>query len=228
MAAMQNLIRVRVWDLPTRLFHWALVFCFAGLGITGTVGGEAMTFHFRFGYSTMTLLMFRLAWGVVGGRWSRFSSFLFAPRAVFAYLKVPRAPGLDVGHSPLAALSVWALLTLLSAQVASGLVSDDEITFSGPLSHLVSNSTASLATFYHADIGKWILLALVMLHLVAIVYHTHRQHRLVIAMIHGDKQLPVTVPPSRDDAPSRWLAFFIFALCSAFTYWVANLQPPTF
>ncbi len=228
MPAMQNLIRVRVWDLPTRLFHWALAVCFVGLVITGTVGGEAMTFHFRFGYTTMTLLMFRLAWGFVGGRWSRFSSFRLSPRAVFTYLKSPRTPGLDVGHSPLAALSVWALLTLLTAQIASGLVSDDEITFSGPLSHLVSNATVSLATFYHADIGQWILLALVVVHLAAIVYYTRRKHRLVLAMVHGDKQLPVAAPPSRDDTSSRLLAFFIFALCAAVTYWVAGLQPPAF
>ena len=228
MPAMQNLIRVRVWDLPTRLFHWALAVCFTALLITGTVGGEVMTLHLRFGYATLTLLMFRLVWGVLGGRWSRFSSFLFGPRAVLTYLKSQRSAGVDVGHSPLAALSVWALLAFLIFQVASGLVSDDEISFSGPLTHLVSNATVSLATAYHADIGKWILLALVLVHLAAIVHYTRRKHRLVIAMIHGDKHLFATALPSRDDVLTRLLALVILALCAAATYWVSSLQVPAF
>ncbi len=224
MPVMENLIRVRVWDLPTRLFHWALAVCFAGLLITGTVGGEAMTFHLRFGYATLSLLMFRLVWGFFGGRWSRFSSFVFGPRAVLAYLKSPSSVGIDVGHSPLAALSVWALLIFLFAQVGSGLVSDDEISFSGPLTHLVSNATVSLATAYHADIGKWILMVLVLVHLGAIVHYTRRKHRLAMAMVHGDKQLLTPAPPSRDDAPTRFFALFIFALCAAAVYWVSTLQ----
>ncbi len=228
MPAMQHLIRVRVWDLPTRIFHWALAVCFVGLLVTGTVGGELMTFHLRFGYATLTLLMFRLVWGILGGRWSRFASFLYGPRAVLTYLKSQRSAGVEVGHSPMAALSVWAMLVFLTIQVASGLVSDDEISFAGPLTHLVSNATVSLATAYHADIGKWILLALVLVHLAAIVHYTRRKHHLVIAMIHGDKQLLATASPSRDDAASRLLALLIFALCSAATYWIASLQAAAF
>jgi len=228
MSFKQSLIRVRVWDLPTRLFHWALAFCFTGLLFTGTVGGTAMSFHFRFGYAVLALLLFRLVWGVVGGRWSRFSSFLFGPKATLAYLKGHSTSDQRVGHSPLAALSVFALLAFLTAQVATGLVSDDEISFAGPLTHLVSNATVSLATSYHADIGKWILLALVLLHLGAVVYYTRRQHRLVSAMIHGDKLLAVTARPSRDDVPARLLALFIFVLCATAAYGVSTLQAPAF
>ena len=224
MATQQSLIRVRVWDLPTRLFHWALAVCLSGLLITGTVGGAAMAFHFRFGYAMLALLLFRFVWGVVGGRWSRFSSFLFSPQATLAYLKGESHPNARVGHSPLAALSVFALLVFLTAQVVTGLVSDDEIFYAGPLTHMVSNATVSLATFYHADIGKWILLALVLLHLAAVVYYTRCQHRLVSAMLHGDKLLSIPALPSRDDWPSRWLALFIFALCIASAYWVSTLH----
>ena len=67
---------VRVWDLPTRVFHWALLACVIGLLATASVGGAAMTWHFRCGYAVLSLLLFRLVWGVVGGHWSRFSSFL--------------------------------------------------------------------------------------------------------------------------------------------------------
>ena len=225
MPTKQDLIRVRVWDLPTRLFHWALAFCFAGLLITGTVGGEAMAFHFRFGYAMLTLLLFRLVWGVLGGRWSRFSNFLFSPQTTLSYFKGKKMPDADVGHSPLGALSVWMLLFFLIAQVATGLVSDDTISFTGPMSHLVSNSTVSLATSYHSNIGKWILQALVLIHLLAIVVYTRRQHRLVAAMLHGDKHLSAPSPASRDDNRSRLLALFVFALCAGSAYFVSSLMP---
>lgn len=234
MPLLQSLIRVRVWDLPTRVFHWALSVCFAGLLITGSVGGGAMAFHFRFGYAMLALLLFRLAWGFLGGRWSRFSSFLFSPQTTLAYLKSQKnsqgqnLPSDPVGHSPLGALSVWALLTFLMAQVGTGLVSDDEIFYAGPLTHLVSNATVSSATLYHADIGKWILLALVVLHLAAVTYYTLRKHRLVSAMVHGDKLLGASAPPSRDDWPSRILALLIFALCVASAFGVSTLRAPAF
>ena len=228
MPSPKNLIRVRVWDLPTRLFHWSLVLCFLGLVITGTVGDAAMVFHFRFGYAMLTLLLFRMAWGVFGGRWSRFSSFLFSPKTTLLYLKGQSPADAAIGHSPLGALSVWALLFFLSLQVASGLVSDDEITFAGPLTHLVSNATVNLATYYHTDIGKWILLTLVLFHLVAIVVYTRRKHRLVSAMYHGDKLLSVSAPHSTDNSWTRSLALIIFTLCAASAYWVSTLMPPSF
>ncbi len=224
MSTQQSLFRVRVWDLPTRLFHWSVAICFTGLVITGMVGDAAMVFHFRFGYAMLALLLFRLVWGLLGGHWSRFSSFLFSPKLTLSFLK-NKSSFATVGHSPLGALSVWALLIFLCAQVATGLVSDDEISYTGPLSHLVSNATVSLATSYHTDIGKWILLALVLVHIVAIVIYTRLKHRLVSAMFHGDKHLAAPAPTSRDDAVSRLLALFIFALCSAIAYWVSTLMP---
>jgi cytochrome b len=228
MATQQSLIRVRVWDLPTRLFHWALALCFSGSLITGTVGGAAMAFHFRFGYAMLALLLFRFVWGLVGGRWSRFSSFLFSPQATLAYLKGESPIDARVGHSPLAALSVWALLAFLTLQVATGLVSDDEIFYAGPLTHMVSNATVRLATFYHADFGQLVLLALVLLHLGAVVYHTRRRQRLVSAMLHGDKLLPPSALPSRDDAKTRLLAIVILVLCGTTAYGVSSLRAALF
>ena len=74
--------KVRVWDLPTRLFHWALVVCVVGSVMTGYIGGSAMPWHARIGYSVLTLLLFRLVWGVIGGKWSRFASFFYSPASV--------------------------------------------------------------------------------------------------------------------------------------------------
>jgi len=220
-----SFIRVRVWDLPTRLFHWATALCVLGLMVTGTVGGSAMTVHFRFGYALLSLLLFRIVWGVVGGHWSRFRSFLFGPAALLAYLRGQHPLSHTVGHSPLGALSVWAMLGFLMLQVGTGLVSDDEIAATGPLAHLVSNAVVSLASSYHTRIGKWAVLALVLLHVVAIVVYTRRQQGLAAAMLHGDKQLAPPVPAARDDAVSRTAAALLMALCVAVVYWVSGLAP---
>jgi cytochrome b len=225
---MQNnpsLIRVRVWDLPTRVFHWATALCVLGLLATGSVGGSAMTFHFRFGFALLSLLLFRILWGVVGGHWSRFRSFIYGPRALLAYLRGQQPASHTVGHSPLGALSVWAMLGFLMLQVGTGLVSDDEIATSGPLAHLVSNAMVSLASSYHTRIGKLAVLALVLLHVGAIVAYTRRQKGLAAAMVHGDKQLAVPAPAARDDAVTRTAAAVLMALCIAAVYWVASLAP---
>jgi len=224
----KNLHKVRVWDLPTRFFHWALVACVIGLAITGTVGGNAMVWHFRFGYTVLALLLFRIVWGLVGGRWSRFGAFIYAPQSVINYLKGQGKPEHGVGHSPIGAGSVFAMLGFLVAQVGTGLLSDDEIAFSGPLTRFVSNAVVSLSTNYHKNIGKWVLLALVLLHIAAIVYYLSRKHNLVAAMLHGDKELVVQAPPSRDDTVSRVAAVLILAVCGGVAYWVSTLAAPAF
>lgn len=220
-----TLIRVRVWDLPTRIFHWASALCVLGLLATGTVGGSAMTVHFRFGFALLSLLLFRILWGLLGGHWSRFSSFLFGPRALLAYLRGQHPANHTVGHSPLGALSVWAMLVFLMLQVGTGLVSDDEIATTGPLAHLVSNAMVSVASSYHTRIGKLAVLALVLLHVGAIIVYTRRQKGLAAAMVHGDKQLAAPAPAARDDAASRTAAALLMALCAAAAYWVAGLAP---
>jgi cytochrome b len=223
-----SVYKVRVWDLPTRIFHWALVAGVIGLAISGTIGGNAMVWHFRFGYAVLTLLLFRLVWGVVGGRWSRFGAFIYSPQSAINYLKGRGKPEHGVGHSPIGAGSVFAMLGFLLAQAGTGLFSDDEIAFTGPLTRFVSNSAVSLATNYHKNIGKWILLGLVVLHILAIVFYLWRKHNLVRAMLHGDKELVTDMPPSRDDMGSRLLALVVLGGCAAVVYWISSLAAPGF
>jgi len=214
---------VRVWDLPTRLFHWALVLAIVGLVVTGNVGGNWMTWHQRLGYTVLALLIFRVLWGLVGGRWSRFGSFLYAPRTLVAYLRGRADPLTDVGHSPLGALSVFALLAVLGVQVGTGLISDDEIAFVGPLSRFVESSTAYAATAYHKGWGKLLVLALVGLHVAALVVYRWRGKRLVPPMVHGDKLLPADTPASADGIAQRLLALGVLALSVAATLWIVGL-----
>lgn len=216
--------KVRVWDLPTRIFHWALVLCIVGSVITGQIGGNVMPWHFRLGYVVLSLLLFRVVWGFVGGRWSRFASFVHSPATVLAYLKGRGLPEHSVGHNPLGAGSVLALLSFLLVQVASGTFSDDEIAFSGPLTKFVSNATVSLATTYHREIGKRILVVLVLLHVGAILfYRFKKKQNLVPPMLHGDKELEHPAEPSRDDARSRAVAAVVYALCAAVVAWGVQL-----
>ena len=218
-----NLHTVRVWDLPTRVFHWALALCIVGLVITGNVGGNAMIWHFRIGLTVLALLMFRLVWGLVGGRWSRFAAFIYSPRSIINYILGNGKAEHSVGHTPTGAGSVFALLAILLAQVGSGLISDDEIASSGPLVRFVSTATTQLATNYHKNIGKWIILALVVLHIAAIVFYLKRKQNLIKPMLHGDKHLPESMAASRDDAASRISALVIFGICVTFVLWLASL-----
>lgn len=215
---------VRVWDLPTRLFHWALVACVIGLVVTGNVGGNAMYWHGRLGYAVLTLLLFRLVWGVVGGHWSRFAHFVRGPATVLDYLRGRGRPEHGVGHNPLGALSVLAFLLVLLAQVASGLMADDEIAFTGPLTALVSGDWVAEATRYHKNVGKILLIALIALHLLAIAfYRLARRQTLVGPMLHGDKQLPHPAPSSADNRHTRARALVVLALCAAAVYGLVTL-----
>jgi cytochrome b len=216
--------KTRVWDLPTRIFHWTLAVCVFCLLITGFRGGDAMQWHYRFGYCVLTLLLFRLVWGIVGGKWSRFASFIYAPSNIIRYLKGQGHAYHSVGHNPLGAFSVFAMLVLLLAQVATGLISDDEISAAGPLTKFVSNATVSLASSYHVTIGKVLVIVLVITHLAAIVFYLYKKREnLIKPMLHGDKLLPASTPASVDTAGTRGLALVILLICAAAVYWLVSL-----
>jgi cytochrome b len=219
-------VRVRVWDLPTRLFHWVLAACVIGSVVSAKIGGNAMAWHFRSGYVIFTLLAFRLLWGLVGGRWSRFASFVYAPATLLRHLRGgSRAEEHhEVGHSPLGALSVFALLAILAAQVGSGLFADDEISNTGPLIKFVSGATSSVLTSWHKTFGQWTILTLVALHVAAIlIYRVRRGRDLVRPMIVGDKQLPPGVPASTDTLATRGLAVLLVAACATGVGWLVSL-----
>lgn len=214
----------RVWDLPTRVFHWTLAFSVICLIITGFKGGDAMTWHFRFGYGVLTLLLFRLVWGIIGGKWSRFASFLYAPSSIVRYFKGQGDPLHSVGHNPLGAFSVFAMLVLLLAQVGTGLISDDEISAAGPLTKFVSNATVMLASGYHVTLGKVLVIVLIVTHIAAILFYLlKKRENLIEPMLKGDKLLPTNTPASTDTAGTRALAAAILAVCGAAVYWLVSL-----
>jgi cytochrome b len=214
---------VRIWDLPTRLFHWLLAALVVGLVVSGNMGGNAMPVHALLGQGVLALVLFRLVWGFVGGHWSRFATFLPTPQRLQAYWQSLRRPAfhLHVGHNPLGALSIVAMLLILLMQVGSGMISDDEIAFTGPLAVLAPSDWVSWATSYHKTWGKTLLLGLVALHLLAMVFHRLRhRHNLVPAMLHGNQEALPGTPPTRDSLGQRVLALVILLACAALVRWL--------
>ncbi len=181
---------VRVWDVPTRLFHWLLVALVAVSLYTGLVGGfREMEWHVKSGYAILALLLFRLVWGVIGSRHSRFVDFVHGPRTVLAYARdlLGNAPAGTVGHNPLGGWSVTAMLFSLLVQAGTGLFSNDDILTEGPLASLVSKGVSDRITEVH-DANAVVLMVLIGVHLAAIAFYAVVKHEnLVRAMITGRK-----------------------------------------
>jgi cytochrome b len=210
--------RIRVWDLPTRLFHWTLAALVVGSFVTVKTG--AMVWHERLGCAALALVLFRVAWGFAGGRYARFASFVRGPGAVLGYLRaaVPPSPG----HNPLGALSVLGLLAVVGFQAGSGLFTNDDIAFEGPLAKHVSGATSSLLTTLHR-LNEKVIIALVALHLAAILYYRFGKKKdLVGPMLGGDAAFDTPFPPSRDDAALRLRALVVAAACAAAVAWLVR------
>ncbi len=217
--------RIRVWDLPTRMFHWILAALAIFSFTTGKVGGDWMAWHLKSGYAILVLLLFRIAWGVVGSETARFGHFLRGPRAALAYARATlrgRHPA-HAGHNPLGGWMVLAMLAALLLQAATGLFADDEIATRGPLAVKVSNATVSRMSAVHSY-NEWAIAALVALHVLAIALYRWRWNvALVAPMLHGwmpaDPSLraPVLRPLS--------LAALVLAACVAIVYLLVVVFP---
>lgn len=209
--------RTRIWDLPTRLAHGLLALLFVVSFVTGQAGGSWLEWHFLSGYALFALLVFRLLWGFAGPRYARFAAFAPSPSRTLAYLRARRR---EAGHSPLGAWSVYAMLAALGAQVATGLYANDATFTEGPWAKFVSNATSNALTRLH-HLNRWMLLALVLLHLAALAVYAGRGARLLGSMWHGDAF--VTAVPAEDDARIRLRAVLLAALATGFVRFLIAL-----
>lgn len=209
---------IRVWDLPTRLFHWLLVILVAAAVISIKIGGPAaMEWHGRFGHMVFGLIVFRLVWGFVGSTYARFWNFLPTPGGLLAYVS-GRWKGL--GHNPLGALSVFALLGLIGFQATSGLFANDDIVFRGPLFHAVSSDTSNWLSGLHRQTEPFIF-GLIGLHVAAILfYRLVKKENLVKPMITGTRE--VAEPDARPASGGGWLAVVIALGITALMMWVSG------
>lgn len=209
-------MKIRIWDLPTRLFHWLLVMAVIGSFVSVKLGGNAMIWHGRFGYIVLALIFFRLIWGFVGTHHARFAQFVKSPKAILAYLKNPAE---TPGHSPLGAISVVVLIALFLAQALAGLFASDDIAFDGPLVRYVASTWVELLTSFHR-LNEWVLLTLVGIHLGAILYYKYAKRiNLISAMITGDKEWSDTAPLVQDDSKVRLKAMAILIAIALIMYY---------
>lgn len=219
--------RVRVWDLPTRIFHWALAVLVVFSFTTGKVGGGWMEWHLKSGYAILALLAFRLAWGLAGSETARFASFLRGPRAAWAYARetlASRHPG-ALGHNPLGGWMVMLMLAILALQAMTGLFADDDIATQGPLAVKVSNAWVSRMTAIHTYNG-WVVAAAAALHVIAIVaYRWGFEEDLLSPMLHGWKTVTEESRPPEPARASSLLALALAAGAGALVYWLVAIFP---
>jgi cytochrome b len=209
---------IRVWDFPTRLFHWLLVIFVIISFVTGNIGGNAMQYHEWSGFMILTLLLFRLVWGFVGSQESRFMTFMRGPSAVFRYATtlVRNDSRHYRGHNPLGGWSIITMLFALLVQAATGLFANDDIVTEGPLFDWVSKATSDLLTRIH-KLNQQVIIALVCIHVLAVLfYFFFKRENLVKPMITGVKQWREAEP---EPATGRtWVAALIAGLAALAVY----------
>lgn len=209
--------RVKVWDLPVRIFHWTLVLLIAFSWWSGKEGGNFMQYHMWSGYAILTLVLFRVVWGFCGSSSARFTGFVRAPRAVLGYLRTlpERRSDAYPGYNPLGGWNVLLLACIL-LQAGTGLFANDDIVTAGPLYKLVSKGTSDFLTAIHYY-NFYVLLALAAAHIGAVLFHLlYKSENLVTPMITGYK-----MRPAGDAAPrlaSNWLAIVLVAAAACAVY----------
>jgi cytochrome b len=217
-------VAVRVWDWPVRVVHWAMVILLIVLLTTAWIGGDAMPWHMRAGETMLALVLFRVAWGFVGTRHARFSSFVRGPRAVVAYARSILSPPheLHVGHNPLGGWMVIALLLALLFQTSTGLFTNDDVLTDGPLVRLITKDLSdTLSTFHRRN--AWIVGVLACAHIGAVIFYlVALRENLIKPMMNGAKTLPsVHAAMGRDDAGSA-RAVVLLALGAAAVWFIVN------
>lgn len=213
---------IRVWDLPTRVFHWLLAASVVGSYVTVKIGGDAMDWHARFGDAVLALLLFRVTWGFIGPVHARFASFVKGPAAIMATLR--GRPWRGVGHNPLGALSVLAMIAVFGLQAVLGLFTTDDIMFDGPLVKHVSNAWVAFASRWHHR-AEWLLIGLVVAHIGAIIVHrVVRHHDLVRPMITGDVEVEASASTqsARDDAMTRTKAIVVMTFAASLVIYLSR------
>ena len=227
----KNIENVRVWDLPVRLFHWALVILMAVSYFSGEAGGDWMKLHFWSGYTILTLVLFRILWGFLGSTTARFSNFIKGPAAVLGHLRemLGRHGLHDAGHNPVGGLMVVALLFAVLLQAATGLFSADTDmgTVNGPLAMKVADKVVDKVTHFHHFWIKIILLMVALHVAAAVVYLVWKRQNLIRAMITGRKSRHDVVAEGKPvpvlTFGSGRLALSLLAVSAAIVYFVVRL-----
>jgi cytochrome b len=212
---------LKVWDLPIRLFHWALVvliFC-----AWWTQKYNRMEWHLWIGYTILTLLLFRIAWGFIGSDSARFTRFLRSPLAALQHLSHlhRREPDRELGHNAAGGWMVLVMLAVIAVQVGSGLFSNDDGNTEGPLMHFVSKDQSDWLSKVHS-LNFTLIEAVIVLHILAVaLYALLKRQNLVRPMITGTKPMPDEIAAPRLVSPI-W-AVLTLAVTAGVVAWLVRL-----
>lgn len=215
-------VTVRLWDLPTRVFHWVLVILVAVSYVSAEEG--EMDIHEISGLMILALLLFRVVWGFVGSTSARFSDFLRLPGAVIGYVRalIRRDPPHTAGHNPLGGWVVVAFLVLLLAQAVTGLFSNDDIFFEGPLAYMVTDDVSDSLSGLHHDLFDYTLI-LIGIHVLAIIgYRVLFKENLVRAMFTGKKAVDAGEATKPLSFRSPLWALALLALAGGGVWWLVQ------
>lgn len=214
---------IRIWDWPVRVTHWSFVVLVPAMYFTAE--NSEWGWHIRIGHVLLALLVFRLLWGFIGTDTARFASFVKGPGAVLGYLRGAYDYSANKGHSPLAALSVLALLGVMLAQVGMGLFAGDPYDgATGPLNSLVGVMTADTITETH-EWFYWVIFGMIALHLAAIgVIGAMHATNLIGPMVGGKGERTPAVEPNQPTPLGRALG--ALAVSAGFAFWIYSGAPP--
>lgn len=209
--------KIKVWDVWTRLFHWALPIM---IGISWwSVDAGDMALHQASGLIVIGLLVFRLIWGIIGSETSRFAHFIRGPLTGLRHLARFFRSEPQVGHNPAGGWMILFLLTALAVQAGTGLFATDDILFDGPLAPYVSDATSSALTDFHHLWNK-ILIGLISFHVSTIfLYFAGPGDDLIGPMLSGHKRIAAPAPTM---APV-WRIVVAVAAGSALPYYLYSL-----
>jgi len=210
--------KIKVWDFPTRFFHWAMVLLLVSLWWTAENG--EMQWHQVCAYLLMVLVVFRLAWGFLGSETSLFKQFLVSPKRVVQYTLQQPKPN-SIGHNPLGGYMVVLLLTLIILQLGTGLFATDDVFTEGPLMYLVSSDTASWLTWLHKNNFN-LIIAMSAVHILAVAVHLLKGENLIKAMFSGYKNMQASIVAPKLCSPL--LALIIIAIIFSLV-WFYLLAP---
>ncbi len=222
-------LAIKVWDLPVRIVHWAMVVCLVTSIVTVKIGGNAMDWHVRSGIAMLVLVLFRVLWGFFGTRYSRFAGFVRGHGAVLEYARSMVRPrhATHVGHNPLGGWMVMLLLIALLIQAGTGLFSNDDIATDGPLVRYISKDLSDAIASFHRR-HSWVVIGLAAVHIAAVLmYLAVWKENLIRPMLTGIKRLPQRFVSEAAGNTPLARAAFLFAVCALIVWLVTRRWPLT-
>ena len=219
---------VLIWDLPLRLFHWLFACTVIASWYTSDQDNDLIDVHMKLGYFALGLLVFRILWGFVGTKHSRFSSFFPTPNRLRLYIKGLRSKQVKstTGHNPLGSLMVFLMISLISLQAISGLFINDDVFSSGPYYDSVSKEIEQFMFFLHHNVFDFMIAAIV-IHLLAIAYYVRvKKQLLIIPMITGKKPENLVDVTDKIKHSKIFLAVLLVIAIAAFIYWLVVVNAP--